>query len=180
MLFGHKSAWTYQTSGSVGAGYGIYAGEAGELVLNDPSGKQVTLKYAGGGLGPGIGVKLPKALNRLLRNFLQHELSGSVGPLSFNSSGQIYVTNWCPHQELTRSDFSGGCIFGEVNIALLKSRSITLFLLGMDLASLAALMAGDEPTYSEVMSVPPRAIMLSQGTGLGVGIGADIFAGGVA
>ena len=113
MLFGHKSAWTYQTSGSVGAGYGIYAGEAGELVLNDPAGKQVTLKYAGGGLGPGIGVKLPKALNRLLRNFLQHELSGSVGPLSFNSSGQIYVTNWCPHKELTRSDFSGGCIFAK-------------------------------------------------------------------
>lgn len=103
LFIARRSAWTYNTSGSVGAGYGVYAGEIGELVLNDPRKQVVTLKYAGGGFGPGIGVKLPKAINRILRDVLEHELSGSVGPLSFDSSGTVFVTRWCSHEELTKS-----------------------------------------------------------------------------
>ena len=62
MFVAEQSKWTYKTSGSLGAGYGIYAAEAGELVLIDPGGQEVTLKYGGAGVGPGIGLKLPKAV----------------------------------------------------------------------------------------------------------------------
>ena len=186
MFVARKSAWTYTTSGSMGAGYGIYAAEIGELVLKNPTGQEVKLKYGGAGIGPGIGVKMPKAAPRLIKRFVEEfaerELSGGVGPFSFTSSGTIYVTRWCTHPDLQRQDFSGGCMFGEINIGLVKSRSLTLFLLGMDLATLASManMAElAEIKVSDIMAIPPRAIILAKGTGLGVGIGADIYAGGV-
>ena len=153
------------------------------LDVKDPAAKEVKLKYGGAGLGPGIGVKLPKAASRIIQRFIvdfvEREMSGSVGPLSFASSGTIYVTRWCNHPELTRADFSGGCMFGEINIGLVKSRSVTVFLMGMNLAALAALMQANDVSVADIMAIPPRAIILAKGTGLRVGIGADIYAGGV-
>ena len=181
MFVAERSRWTYDTSGSVGAGYGIYAGEIGELVLKDPQGHEVDLKYGGGGVGPGIGVKLPKVAKRFVQRFMDdfvgHEMSGGVGPFSFTSSGTVYRTRWCQHDELTREDLQGGCMFGEVNIGLLKSRTATIFLLGMNLAALMRLVQASLPPIDDITHIPPRAIILAKGTGLGVGIGADIYAG---
>lgn len=68
-------------------------------------------------------------------------------------------------------------MFGEINIGLVKSRSMTVFLLGMNLAALIALMKGGAPLISEIEHIPPMAIILSKGTGIGVGIAADIYGG---
>lgn len=123
MFIAEKSRWTYETSGSLGAGYGIYAGEIGELVLKDPDGNEVKLKYGGGGVGPGIGVKVPKSVGRFVQrfisNFVERELSGGVGPFSFTSSGTIYRTRWCPHPELQHDDLgAAACLERSISVWL--------------------------------------------------------------
>ena len=126
-------------------------------------------------------MKLPKAatkvIQRLLKDFVERELSGGVGPFSFASSGTIYVTRWCDHPDLTRDDFKGGCIFGEINIGLVKSRSITVFLVGMNLALVMDMASGRFSSFVDLASIPPRGVILAKGTGLGIGIAADIYGG---
>ena len=116
MFLGHRSAWKYETSGGAGGSWGVYAGETGQIVLDDPAGKQVTFTYAGFGIGPGLGVRLPWGVSGLIGKIIARELAGGASTFAMPSSGDVFVTRWCNSDELTEDDFRGACFFGEVNI----------------------------------------------------------------
>ncbi len=178
-FLGRRSAWTWKTSESLNGGYGIYAAEKGDLILVDPDGQQVDLSYGGFGVGPGIGVKLPKAVVRWLKGQIERELSGGIGPLSFNSSGTIFLTVWCQHPELTRDDFRGGCIFGEISLGLIESNSATAFLVGINPSALSMLARANFLDFTQISQILPKALILAKGSGIGVGLGVDLFTGAV-
>ena len=183
MFLGHRSAWTYNTSGGAGASWGAYSGETGQIVLNDPTGQQVTFTYVGMGIGPGIGVKLPGRLTGLIGKIIAREMSGGASTFAMPSSGDVFVTRWCNTDELTADDFRGGCCFGEINIGvgidsnlqLARTHSRTIFLLGMDITALAKLALHANPSFHDVIGLMPKALISAQGTGFGLGIGAALY-----
>ena len=54
---------------------------------------------------------------------------------------------------------------------------MTVFLVGMNLAAVIDMASGRFERVVDMASIPPRGIILSKGTGLRVGIAADIYGG---
>src|SRR5262249_28500662 len=93
-----ESNWKYETWGSGGLSFGLFAATAGELHLKDPAGKLVKFKY----VGAGVGISAPKL----------PKWTGNLGPSEFHSSAYRNTLYILPHfkgTELTRDDICGSC-----------------------------------------------------------------------
>jgi hypothetical protein len=109
MSFLRESNWKYETWGSAGLSYLIFAGTIGELHLKDPTGHIIQFNYAGAGFG--LGPKLPKWMKGL---------TGSAAPSSFESSvwaNTLYISPNFTGDELTKDDLCGACAILEAGFS---------------------------------------------------------------
>lgn len=142
-----ESKWIFQGCSGGGLSLGVIAASKGQLNFLNPSGKKVSFKYLGAGLGVGAGLK---SLKQSLPN-----VSGSIAPSAYWSDGRLYMLPGFHGNELTEDDLSGMCEFIDLGVSLGSGVSGTVFHLGYD-----AKLVGN---YKASLFVG------SQNTGLGAG-----------
>lgn len=170
-----KSNWTYSSANSIGGG-DLVVGEAGEIVLKDPSGKEVKFIYGGVGAGWSAGLKLPKVGH--------NTLTGSIPGLP--DLGAIYILDTFRGSELKSSDIAGVCKFVEIGGGVVIGGSATAMVMGMDVAWLAAEMAAMEVPlaigYADsklIQSATSILFMAGIDAGIQAGFGVAGYAGGL-
>ena len=139
-----ESAWKFDGCSSGGLSFGVVAATKGELEFIDPSGRKVIFSYIAAGLGVGVGLK---SVSKVLP-----DVSGSVAPSSYWSTGKLYILPGVTKNELTSDDLQGMCEFVDVGGSLGGGISGTILQLG-----------GSNGIHKATLFVA------SQNTGLGAG-----------
>ncbi len=104
-----------------------------------PGGKPVNFFYGSAGAGLGLGVKLPKVGKLEIRpERLGKAITGTIAPEDAPNTGQVYMTEWFKAEELSRSDLCGVCLMLDGGTGLVIGYSVTVMLLGIDPAAVAA------------------------------------------
>lgn len=128
------SAWRWETSGGGGISLDVVAMSGGVLKLFDPKAKRQVFHY--GGVGAGLstpGLKVPKLGGTIGRWLTGRSFNGSGAATSLWNDGFIMKGTAAAHRELTRADFVGPCIMGDVGISSpIKGRSFGFFLCGLN------------------------------------------------
>lgn len=179
------SAWTYDTSWSLGGGGGPVAGEMGEICLFDPAHTRRSFKYAVAGLGASSSIKLtlPFKLKLELPKLRGVELAGAGAAQFFYSAGRIGIVESFDGDELAEDDVRGVATLVELAGGVVAGVSCTVMLLGMDpkwavAGSVAGPALGPYPTLMLLSSA--KAVLLMHGVNAGVQAGGGgIWCGGV-
>ena len=171
-----ESAWTFNTSGTGGAGLGFVVASGGEIVLNDPAKKAVRFHYGGVGAGLSIGLKKVPKLGRFMDPRGLSEMGGGVlAPESFPNHGVVYALSGCPGADLTKDDFKGICLFFDAGLGLIAGYAGETMLMNCNPIAFAALVGGGiagQLLFESLLQ--PRAMLLSWGPNLGLQANAGV------
>ena len=180
-----ESAWQFVTSSSGGIGVEFVLAEGGAIYLRDPSGGLVTFRYGAAGAGVAAGFKLPK-IGKLQFRLRGKNVGAAVAPAAFPNVGKLYILDWFPGNELTRSDLTGVCMFAEAGGGLFVGGSGTAMLLGMSPAWWAGTLASAPlpplmvyTNYKMFQSATAVLLMAGINAGLMAGVGAGALVGGL-
>lgn len=171
-----ESAWTFNTSGTGGAGLGFFAGSGGVVVLNDPGQQVQRFHYGAGGVGLSAGIrKIPKIGKIIDPRGLSNRGGGNVAPERFWNHGSVYVMDGCRGDDLTRGDFQGICAVYDAGAGLIVGYSGALMLVGINPLALAVSAAG---IVGQLFGPPlsPKAMILSRGWNVGPQASAGVTA----
>lgn len=172
-----QSAWSWNTSGTGGAGLGLVAASGGAVVLNDPAKQVQRFHYAAGGVGLSAGIrKIPKIGKIVDPRSLSNRGGGNVAPEFFTNHGTVYVMDGCSRDELVREDFHGICAVYDVGAGIIVGYSGALMLVGLDPLALAAraALAANPITNMLAPRLRVKAMILSHGWNTGPQAGAGI------
>ncbi|MGI4794021.1 MAG: hypothetical protein ACRYG8_08055 [Janthinobacterium lividum] len=180
---GHKSDWSFETSGTGALALGLVVAGGGEIKLIDPAGKEAVFHFGGAGAGLSIGVpkllgylsrvrKLAK-IGQLFQKIDPHDVGGkgsaSQAPENYPNHGLVYVLSGCPKPELQNADFKGVCLYLDLGISLYYGYSGEAMLMNCNPAAIAALSSGSPLAELTFMTqLHPHAMLLSWGPSRGL------------
>ena len=101
-----KSRWSFKTSGGVSMSAEFVTGGIGQITLTSPFGHDVKFTFTGGGVAAG---------------FKSPGYGGSGSSEDLFSSGDVYLLEGYPADELNRDDFEGGYISIDASVGVLVS-----------------------------------------------------------
>ncbi|MDE8347535.1 MAG: hypothetical protein POH28_15380 [Acidocella sp.] len=173
-----SSKWNFKTAGSGGINIDIFAASGGQIVMLDPRKNLERFNYGGIGAGAGFGIKLPR-IGKLEVNAIGHSIAGTVAPMPWWNTGKIFMTAEFNGAELTRPDFTGACLFTEINVGVIEGVSATGMLMGIDPDAVAVLGASvltgmDLFMFLRHPAISPKALLVMGGRNVGIQAGAGV------
>ena len=191
---GHRSAWTFETSGTGGVGFGFFAMSGGEIKLYDPKKGEHAFWFggAGGGLSVGVGkiigmlaklgkfTRLAQIVGKLDPKDIGSRRAVSAAPEWLSNHGVVFALAGCGGPDLTEADFPGACIYLDLGASLIYGYSGEILLMNCNPQAVAALEAGGLAGELMFMTLlRPHAMLLSCGPsrGLQANVGVSVCIG---
>ena len=188
---GHRSAWTFETSGTAGIGLGFVAVSGGEIKLYDAQKREHAFWFGGGGGGLSVGVgKIIGVLAKLGKFTRLATLVGKIDPKDVGSKGAasaapewlsnhgiVFALAGCSGADLTEADFKGACIYLDLGASLIYGYSGEVMLMNCNPEAFVALQSGGLAGELMFMTLlRPHAMLLSCGPSRGLQANAGVSA----
>ena len=178
-----RSKWTFSTSGGGGLSIDVVAASGGTLEFNDPNRQPVRFHFGALGAGLGFGVKIPKLGGLIGKLLSSRSVSGSGSTFAMRNEGVIFQTDVTRGRELTRGDFTGVCVIGEIGGSTpLYGLSGTVYLFNINKLTLALMLtnssiASTQMALGLIPPLTPSAVLLADGDTRGLGLGVAGYLG---
>ncbi|SIQ29253.1 MULTISPECIES: hypothetical protein [Acidiphilium] len=172
------SNWAFKTAGSAGINIDVFAATGGQIVMVNPRKRLERFNYGGIGAGAGFGLKLPR-IGKLELSVIGHSIAGTVAPMPWWNTGKIFMTAEFRGAELSKHDFTGACIFVEINVGIIEGASATGMLMGIDPEAVTVLGASvlsgmDLFMFLRHPTISPKALLVMGGRNAGIQAGTGV------